>query len=107
MGRPADEQGETPAQLKKRAEDLRECARRARRIAGTLGPYLDNAVKQATPAIWKGPFAQRSTATLDARKGSLHSMAGDLMADAQRWETEARNLDDQAARAAHSDKPGG
>jgi hypothetical protein len=34
-------------------------------------------------------------------------MAGDLMADAQRWETEARNLDDQAARAAHSDKPGG
>ncbi|MFE9449086.1 hypothetical protein [Streptomyces sp. NPDC006739] len=106
MGRPDDERGETPAQLQKRAEDLRECARRARALAGSLGPYLDNAVRQATPAIWQGPFAEASTATLGARKGSLASMAGDLMADARRWETEARNLDEQAAQA-KTNKPGG
>ncbi|MEU6070373.1 MULTISPECIES: hypothetical protein [Streptomyces] len=105
MGRP-DEQGETPAQLKKRADDLRECARRARTIAGSLGPYLDNAVTQAAPAIWKGPFAEASTATLGTRKSSLHSMASDLITDARRWETEANNLDDQA-RKAQSNKPGG
>ncbi|UXY29194.1 hypothetical protein [Streptomyces sp. HUAS TT20] len=104
MVRP-DEQGETPAQLKKRADDLRECARRARTLAGSLGPYLDKAVSQATPAIWKGPFADASTATLGARKSSLHSMASDLMADARRWETEASNLDDEA-RKAQSSKPG-
>jgi hypothetical protein len=34
-------------------------------------------------------------------------MAGDLMADAKRWETEARTLDDQAAKASRADKPGG
>ncbi|MFD7875313.1 hypothetical protein ACFV5G_14620 [Streptomyces sp. NPDC059766] len=107
MSRPGDEQGETPAQLRKRAEDLRECARKARALAGSLGGYLDNAVKQATPAIWKGPFADTSTATLGARKKSLDSMAGDLMADARRWETEAHNLDEEAAKAAKSDKPGG
>jgi hypothetical protein len=106
MGRPGDGQGETPAQLKKRADDLRECARKARTLAGALGPYLDNAVKQATPAVWKGPFAEASTTTLGARKKSLGSMAGDLMADARRWETEARHLDDEAAKA-KNDKPGG
>jgi hypothetical protein len=105
MVRP-DERGETPAQLRKRADDLRECARKARALAGSLGPYLDNAATQATQGIWKGPFAEASTATLRARKGSLHSMAGDLMADARRWETEARNLDEEAAKA-KSDKPGG
>ncbi|MER6382300.1 hypothetical protein [Streptomyces sp. NPDC001250] len=105
MGR-SDERGESPAQLKKRADDLRECARKARTLAWSLGPYLDNVVTQATPAIWKGPFAEASTATLGARKGSLHSMASDLMADARRWETEARNLDEEAAKA-KTDKPGG
>lgn len=105
MGRPG-EQGETSTQLKKRADDLRACARKARTLAGSLGPYLDNAVKQATPAIWKGPFAEASTATLGARKSSLYSMASDLMADARRWETEASNLDHEAAKA-ENNKPGG
>lgn len=105
--RPDDESGETPEQLKKRAEDLRECARTARTLAGSLGLYLDKVVGQATPAIWKGPFADSSTAQLGARRNSLHSMASDLMADAARWETEARNLDDQASKAKHAKTGGG
>ncbi|MEU8590989.1 hypothetical protein AB0C59_28885 [Streptomyces sp. NPDC048664] len=98
MGRP-DEQGESPAQLKKRADDLRDCARRARTLAGSLGTFLDGAVKEATPTIWKGPFAEASTATLGTRSTSLRSMAADLMADAGRWDTEAGRLDEEAAQA--------
>jgi hypothetical protein len=104
--RPDDIQGETPEQLKKRADDLRECARKARRIAGSLGPYLDGAVSQATPAIWTGPYAQTSTATLAGHKSALHQMASDLVHDAARWELESRNLEDQAAQAKKT-KPGG
>jgi hypothetical protein len=94
--RPDGGQGETPEQMKKRADDLRECARKARRIAGALAPYLDGAVNQATPAIWTGTYAQTSTATLADRRRTLREMANDLMQDAFRWENEARNLDDQA-----------
>ncbi|MFJ3235144.1 hypothetical protein [Streptomyces sp. NPDC086787] len=105
MGRPDDERGETPAQLRKRADDLRECARKARTLAGSLGPYLDSAVTSATQGIWMGPFAEASTATLRTRKARLGSMATDLMVDAKRWETEANHLDEQAKT--QSDKPGG
>ena len=61
--------GEDAAELRKRAERLRECAREARALARRLGPYLDDAVKKATPrasgfptgadkgALWQGPFA--------------------------------------------------
>ncbi|WP_234335303.1 hypothetical protein [Streptomyces variegatus] len=58
--------GDDAAELKKRAERLRDCAREARAPARRLGPYLDDAVKKATPraaafrtggdegAIWQG-----------------------------------------------------
>ena len=96
------------AELKKRAERLRGCAREARSIARRLGPYLDDAVKKATPraaafrtggdegAIWQGPFADECTSKLQQRKQSLNSMAGALLADANRWETQADELDRQA-----------
>ncbi len=105
MSLPKDDTGETPAQLKQRAEDLRTCARNARRIAGGLGPYLDKAAGEATPDIWTGPYAEATTAMLGARKTSLHTMASDLTADAARWEAHARSLDDQAADK--QKKPGG
>ncbi|MER7842296.1 hypothetical protein ABTY98_42090 [Streptomyces sp. NPDC096040] len=99
--------GEDAAELKKGAERLRGCAREARAIA-RLGPYLDDAVKKASPraaafrtgddanAIWQGPFADECTATLRKRQSSLNSMAGALLADATRWETQADELDRQA-----------
>ncbi|MFJ2957339.1 hypothetical protein [Streptomyces sp. NPDC087270] len=47
MGQKQEDPGETPEQLKQRATDLRDCARTARKLAGSMGPYLDNAVGQA------------------------------------------------------------
>lgn len=44
----AAKDGEDAAELKRRAENLRGCAREARSIARRLGPYLDDAVKKAT-----------------------------------------------------------
>src|SRR4051794_31773834 len=99
--------GDDVAELNKRAEQLRTCARDARKIAGRLGPYLDDVVKKATPravnlagdtgeAIWLGPFADQCTRTLQDRKGRLSGLASALMADANRWESQARSLDDQA-----------
>ncbi|MFR0358973.1 hypothetical protein [Streptomyces sediminimaris] len=104
----AAKDGEDAAELKKRAERLRGCAREARSIARRLGPYLDDAVRKATPraaafrtggdegAIWQGPFADQCTATLQKRQSTLHSMAGSLLADATRWENQADELDRQA-----------
>ncbi|MFE0672612.1 hypothetical protein [Streptomyces sp. NPDC058867] len=100
--------GEDAAALKKRAEKLRGCAREARSIARRLGPYLDDAVKKATPraaafrtggdkgAIWQGPFADECTAALQNRQGTLNGMATSLLADATRWENQADELDRQA-----------
>lgn len=105
MSLPKDDTGETPAQLKQRAEDLRTCARRARTVAGALGPYLDKAAGEATPDIWTGPYAEATTKMLGTRKSTLHTMASDLTADAARWESHARALDDQAAQK--QKKPGG
>ena len=94
--------------LRKRAGTLRDCAKDARAIARTLGPYLDDAVRKAAPraadltgaggggAIWLGPFADQCTATLQQRKQRLGGMANSLMADAGRWETEASELERQA-----------
>ncbi|WP_335981719.1 MULTISPECIES: hypothetical protein [Streptomycetaceae] len=101
MGRAPDEPGETPAQKKQRANDLRDCARDARTIAGSLGPYLDSAVAQANSGIWKGPYAETTTAMLGSRKSTLHQMASDLVADAKRWENAAQTLEDEAAKGAH------
>ncbi|MGW3494272.1 hypothetical protein [Streptomyces sp. NPDC001020] len=96
------------ADLKARAERLRGCARDARSLARRLGPYLDDAVKKATPraalfrtgeddgAIWQGPFADECTAKLQQRRGTLNNMGGALLADATRWENEADELDRQA-----------
>jgi hypothetical protein len=104
----AAKDGEDAAELKKRAERLRGCAREARSIARRLGPYLDDAVKKATPradafrtggdegAIWQGPFADQCTATLQKRQNKLNGMASSLLADATRWEDQADELDRQA-----------
>ncbi|MEV8569502.1 hypothetical protein AB0436_28625 [Streptomyces sp. NPDC051322] len=103
-----DAQAETPQQKKERARKLRDCARRARGLAGALGPYLDKTLKQATasPPIWAGPYAESTTLTLGKRKGHLHDMAGDLLRDAARWESEAARIDDEATKQA-AQKPGG
>ncbi|MDT0613577.1 hypothetical protein [Streptomyces lancefieldiae] len=99
---------EDAAELKKRAEQLRECAREARTLARRLGPYLDDAVKKATPratgfrtgddkgAIWQGPFADECTAKLQQRRHTLNGMGTALLADATRWESQADELDRQA-----------
>lgn len=104
----ATDGGGDAGELKKRAEALRGCAREARSIARRLGPYLDDAVKKASPraaafrtgddanAIWQGPFADECTATLRKRQGSLSGMASALLADATRWEAQADELDRQA-----------
>ncbi|MFF9114114.1 hypothetical protein ACF09Y_00565 [Streptomyces massasporeus] len=100
--------GEDVAELKKQAERLRDCARQARALAHRMGPYLDNAVKKATPraaafrtggeegAIWQGPFADECTAKLQRRQRTLNSMGTALLADATRWESQADELDRQA-----------
>ncbi|AYG78610.1 hypothetical protein DWB77_00718 [Streptomyces hundungensis] len=109
MGRPDDTPGETPEQLKKRANDLRECARKARELAKRLGPLLDGSAKKAAqsdPAIWRGPFATRSTGTLVNRKTSVNQMASALLHDAGRWEAEATSLDEQAKAAGAKPKAG-
>ncbi|MFE0962436.1 hypothetical protein [Streptomyces fungicidicus] len=98
---------EDAAELKKRAKQLRECAREARTLARRLGPYLDDAVKKAVPragsragdgadAIWQGPYADACTAQLQQRQRTLNGMGGALLADATRWEKQADELDRQA-----------
>ncbi|WP_406137430.1 hypothetical protein [Streptomyces sp. NBC_01089] len=109
MARPDDPAEETPAQLKKRAGDLRACARKARALAKRLGPHLDGAAKKARqtdPPVWHGPFAARSTRQITDRKGTLGEMASALMHDAGRWDTEADRLDDQAKTASAKQKTG-
>ncbi|MFJ4541047.1 hypothetical protein ACIP39_34565 [Streptomyces tibetensis] len=100
--------GDDAAELKKRAERLRHCAQEARALARRLGPYLDDAVKKATPraaafrtggdegAIWQGPFADECTAKLRQRQRTLNSMGTALLGDATRWESQADELDRQA-----------
>lgn len=99
---------EDAAELKRRAERLRECARGARALARRLGPYLDDAAKKAAPratdfrtgndanAIWQGPFADECTVKLQQRQRTLNGMGGALLADATRWENQADELDRQA-----------
>ncbi|MEU3160562.1 hypothetical protein AB0N20_19210 [Streptomyces griseoincarnatus] len=98
---------DSAAELKKRAERLRECAREARTLARKLGPYLDDAVKKAIPragsragnsedAIWQGPYADTCTEQLRRRQRTLNDMGGALLADATRWENQAAELDRQA-----------
>ncbi|MEV7525725.1 hypothetical protein [Streptomyces sp. NPDC091371] len=103
-----EKDGEAAADLKKRAKELRDCAREARSLAARLGPYLDDAVKRATPrasvfsggadqdVIWQGPFADQCTTTLRTHQQSLNGMGTSLLADARRWETQADELDRQA-----------
>ncbi|MGX1838057.1 hypothetical protein [Streptomyces diastaticus] len=107
---------DSEAELKKRAERLRECARQARTLARGLGPYLDDAVKKATPraaagagkgAIWQGPFADECTTKLQQRKRTLNNMGTALMADATRWESQAEELDRQAEKTAKAEAGGG
>jgi hypothetical protein len=88
----------TPAQLRQRAHELRQCAHDARAVAKRLGPYLDSVVKQATSPIWTGPYATHSTTTLTGHKKTLHQMAADLLTDAGRWETEADALEKKASK---------
>ena len=95
-----DDGVESPASMRRRAVKLRECAERARRIAASLGAFLDPAVATATSEkLWKGPFAAQSTAALQADRGKLHAMAQDLLASAQDWLAEAQRLDEYAKAA--------
>ncbi|KIZ15419.1 hypothetical protein [Streptomyces natalensis] len=91
---------DAPGELKKRAETLRSCARRARTAARAMGTFLDREVKQATGygdgLIWSGPYATNTIATLKQRKADLQRMAADLTADAGRWEKEAERLEERA-----------
>ncbi|MDF9815261.1 hypothetical protein [Streptomyces sp. SPB162] len=106
------------AQLKIRAQHLRECAKQARSAARTLGTYLDGVVGKATPratdpaknpgtAIWHGPFADRSTQALVGRHRMLREMATALMGDATRWENAATRLDDEAKAKEKAKAPAG
>ncbi|WP_328538085.1 hypothetical protein [Streptomyces sp. NBC_00344] len=103
-----DAQAETPQQMKQRATKLRDCARRARGLAGALGPYLDQTVNQATaaPPIWAGPYAESTTVTLAQRQRYLRDMADDLLKDVARWESEAGRIENEATKQA-AKKPGG
>ncbi|MFE2379456.1 hypothetical protein [Streptomyces sp. NPDC059398] len=98
-------ESETPAELKKRAETLRSAARRARTAAHGLGSYLDKEAKKAAgrgkgrTEIWRGPYAESTTAKLQLHSRTLHTMANDLVADSRRWDGEARNLDERAKHA--------
>src|SRR5689334_7973188 len=107
MGR-HDTQTETPAQMKLRAERLRDCARRAVTVAKALGSYLEKPVGQANsnPPIWTGPYARTTTQHLTQRQITLRTMADDLLSDAARWQAEARRIDGDAAKAA-AKKPAG
>lgn len=97
------------AGMDQRAAKLRECAKDARAIARSLGPYLDDAVSKAAPraggaqdggqAIWLGPYADQCTGTLKQRQAKLSSMASALMADATRWEGQAGRLEGDAKAA--------
>jgi hypothetical protein len=93
---------ETPGDLRRRAEELRECAREARRLAEPLAGFLDaesDRAQRSDPTIWQGPYAERSTMTLVERRTSLHDLAWYLAHDASRWDTEADALEEQASRA--------
>lgn len=97
-----DSGGETPEQLRERAEGLRECARQARTLAETLGPFIDSeaeSAQQRDPAIWEGPYAESTTQMITENRTTLNSMAGALMNDASRWETEAEDLEERAGQS--------
>jgi hypothetical protein len=89
----------TPEQLAERAGQLREAARRARELAGSLGGYIDGPVTTATeadPAIWTGPFAEEAGGALMTQQSTMRRMADSLVSDASRWESEAQAMDDEA-----------
>jgi hypothetical protein len=94
---------DSAAELKRRADTLRDAARRARTAAAGLGPYLDGPAKKASATgadqIWKGPWAESTTSTLRSRSSTLQTMATDLLADAKRWGSEADKLDERAKQA--------
>lgn len=106
------------AQLKIRAQHLRECAKQARSAARALGTFLDGVVAKAVPratdpakspgtAIWHGPFADQSTQALVGRHRTLRDMAAALMGDATRWENAASRLDDEAKSKEKAKTPAG
>jgi hypothetical protein len=91
---------ESPESLRRRAQELRECARRARMIAETLGPFLDQAVTTATTKdVWQGWYARETTQRLKDRKRELNGMANQLVSDAAAWVREAEGLERQAEKA--------
>jgi hypothetical protein len=91
---------ESPESLRRRAHELRECARRARTIAETLGPFLDQAVAAATEKdAWQGRYARETTSRLQDHKRHLSGMANRLVMDAGAWIREAESLERQADTA--------
>ncbi|MEW9533184.1 hypothetical protein [Microbispora sp. NPDC049125] len=102
-----DDPVESPESLRRRAHELRECARRARAVAESLGPCLDQAVSIATAKdAWQGWYAQETTGRLSERQRGLRGMASALMSDAGAWLTEADKLERQADQVAKTAKAG-
>jgi hypothetical protein len=91
----------TPAQLNERASKLRSAARRARAMAESLGGYLSGAhetASQRDPQIWRGPYADATTGEIGQHHRTLRDMASALQGDASRWDREAENMEQQAAK---------
>ncbi|ETK32707.1 hypothetical protein Mco01_15510 [Microbispora corallina] len=93
--------------MRRRAHELRECARRARSIAEGLGPCLDQAVSLATAKdAWQGWYAHEITGRLTDRQRGLRGMATQLVNDAGSWIAEADRLEQAADKAGKEAKAG-
>ncbi len=76
---------------------LRECVGAATKLSGSLGAHLEPVVKTAASKdLWRGPFAQQSTAELARLHRDMGKMAEDLIGDRDRWAKEADRLEAEA-----------
>jgi hypothetical protein len=86
--------------MKRRAQALREAARKAKAMASPLGTHVDQAVTSATEeGVWHGPYAVESTRSLLRDQKNLRELAADLVVSADSWIREADKLE-AAAKAA-------
>ncbi|GAA1636370.1 hypothetical protein GCM10009744_26790 [Kribbella alba] len=86
--------------MKKRAQALREAARRAKALAPPLGTHIDKAVTSATAdGVWHGPYAIESTRSLMQDQKNLRELAADLVVSADSWIREAEKLEADAKAA--------
>jgi hypothetical protein len=86
--------------MKKRAQALREAARRAKALASPLGTHIDKAVTSATAdGVWHGLYAIESTRSLLQDQKNLRELAADLVVSADSWIREAEKLEADATAA--------